>query len=199
LGAPLPDASAPPTPAAGAPDPAVVVMAEYPHTDPSPTLPVLAQRPPPLAPIVTTEGVAVSGAAPTAQRLEWSPRHTGPPAGSSQGSGGPGGWGAVKGSDGAPRTVPPPVVAAPAFPAANAVVQREPEDVPVEPAPAPSPPPAPAAPAPVTPQAAQGQAAAAEAEPEELVRRLYDPLLRQLKAELRRDRERRGLLTDLNR
>ncbi|MFI9814635.1 hypothetical protein [Saccharothrix variisporea] len=33
-------------------------------------------------------------------------------------------------------------------------------------------------------------------EPEELLKKLYDPLLRRLKAELWLDRERRGLLTD---
>ncbi|MBB5804739.1 pyruvate/2-oxoglutarate dehydrogenase complex dihydrolipoamide acyltransferase (E2) component [Saccharothrix ecbatanensis] len=47
-------------------------------------------------------------------------------------------------------------------------------------------PPAPAQ----APQAAQGQ------EPEELLKKLYDPLVRRLKAELWLDRERRGALTD---
>jgi len=32
--------------------------------------------------------------------------------------------------------------------------------------------------------------------PEELLKTLYDPLLRRLKAELRRDRERRSAVTD---
>ncbi len=47
---------------------------------------------------------------------------------------------------------------------------------------------------------ATGVAAAGSApglEPDELVKKLFDPLLRRLKAELRRDRERRGSLTDL--
>ncbi|MEV0679701.1 hypothetical protein AB0I60_24560 [Actinosynnema sp. NPDC050436] len=34
------------------------------------------------------------------------------------------------------------------------------------------------------------------AEPEELLKKLYEPLLRRLKAELWLDRERRGALTD---
>lgn len=34
-------------------------------------------------------------------------------------------------------------------------------------------------------------------DPEELVKKLFDPLLRRLKIELRLDRERRGRLTDL--
>jgi pyruvate/2-oxoglutarate dehydrogenase complex dihydrolipoamide acyltransferase (E2) component len=50
-------------------------------------------------------------------------------------------------------------------------------------------PPAPAQ-APQAAQAAQGQ------EPEELLKKLYDPLVRRLKAELWLDRERRGALTD---
>lgn len=45
--------------------------------------------------------------------------------------------------------------------------------------------------------AAQAPGVAVEAEPDELVKRLYDPLLRRLKADLRLDRERRGALTDL--
>lgn len=48
---------------------------------------------------------------------------------------------------------------------------------------------------------AAGQAApaapAAEANPDETVKKLFDPLLRQLRTELRLDRERRGVLTDL--
>jgi hypothetical protein len=35
------------------------------------------------------------------------------------------------------------------------------------------------------------------ASPDELVKKLFDPLLRRLKTELRLDRERRGMLTDL--
>jgi pyruvate/2-oxoglutarate dehydrogenase complex dihydrolipoamide acyltransferase (E2) component len=74
-------------------------------------------------------------------------------------------------------------------------VQREvevqpPPFVPVESvqtAPDETPPAAPAAPA---AQAAPGQ------EPEELLKKLYDPLVRRLKAELWLDRERRGALTD---
>lgn len=54
--------------------------------------------------------------------------------------------------------------------------------------PAPS---APAAPAPGAPGQAQGEA------PEALLAKLYDPLLRRLRAELRHDRERRGIVTDL--
>jgi hypothetical protein len=38
---------------------------------------------------------------------------------------------------------------------------------------------------------------AAAGQPDELVKKLFDPLLRRLKAELRLDRERRGSLTDL--
>lgn len=40
-------------------------------------------------------------------------------------------------------------------------------------------------------------AAAAASNPDELVKKLFDPLLRRLKTELRLDRERRGMLTDL--
>jgi hypothetical protein len=60
---------------------------------------------------------------------------------------------------------------------------------PAEPAPAAAPE---AAPAPVP-----AQAAAAGGDPEELVKKLFDPLLRRLKTELRLDRERHGRLTDL--
>ncbi len=45
--------------------------------------------------------------------------------------------------------------------------------------------------------AAAGGAAAGGASPDELVKKLFDPLLRRLKTELRLDRERRGMLTDL--
>ncbi|MCA1670726.1 MAG: hypothetical protein LC799_00475 [Actinobacteria bacterium] len=45
--------------------------------------------------------------------------------------------------------------------------------------------------------AAVGGAAAGGATPDELVKKLFDPLLRRLKTELRLDRERRGMLTDL--
>ncbi|MFC3484589.1 hypothetical protein ACFORH_11695 [Amycolatopsis roodepoortensis] len=64
------------------------------------------------------------------------------------------------------------------------VLQREPE----------VPPPEPVAP-PVTTSAAAA-APAAQPETEELVKKLFDPLLRRLKTELRLDRERRGALTD---
>ncbi len=65
------------------------------------------------------------------------------------------------------------------------VVQREPEPAPpaAEPTPPPQAPPAPAPPA-------------AQPETDELVKKLFDPLLRRLKTELRLDRERRGALTD---
>ncbi|HEV2783962.1 MAG TPA: hypothetical protein VGX25_31630 [Actinophytocola sp.] len=59
-----------------------------------------------------------------------------------------------------------------------------------------------AAPAPaVGPQPApqSGAAPAAGQDPEELVKKLFDPLLRRLKTELLLDRERRGRLTDLSR
>jgi hypothetical protein len=55
--------------------------------------------------------------------------------------------------------------------------------------------PAPPSTADAAPVAAASAAAAAE--PEELLKKLFDPLLRRLKAELRLDRERRGALTDL--
>ncbi|MEU4524550.1 hypothetical protein AB0F52_38225 [Amycolatopsis sp. NPDC024027] len=62
------------------------------------------------------------------------------------------------------------------------VVQRDPE-------PAAAPAPAPAS----TPAAVPHQQ---PPETEELVKKLFDPLLRRLKTELRLDRERRGALTD---
>jgi hypothetical protein len=68
-------------------------------------------------------------------------------------------------------------------------------------APVPAPPVAPAAPG-AGPGAAPGApeggapAASAAAEPEELLKKLFDPLLRRLKTELRLDRERYGALTD---
>ncbi|WP_285606770.1 hypothetical protein [Actinokineospora globicatena] len=69
-----------------------------------------------------------------------------------------------------------------------------------EPAPTPeaAPPPVtqvPAAPAAVS-TAAPASGAPPETVPEELVRKLFDPLLRRLKTELRLDRERRGRVTD---
>ncbi|MEV6635677.1 hypothetical protein AB0M54_33495 [Actinoplanes sp. NPDC051470] len=62
--------------------------------------------------------------------------------------------------------------------------------------------PAPATEATAAPGAPAGAAGAAGAvgaatQPDELVKKLFDPLLRRLKAELRLDRERRGSLTDL--
>lgn len=50
----------------------------------------------------------------------------------------------------------------------------------------------------VAPAAVSAGAASAES-PDELVKKLFDPLLRRLKTELRLDRERRGLLTDRHR
>jgi hypothetical protein len=50
------------------------------------------------------------------------------------------------------------------------------------------------------PQTAPPPAAAAPAaEPEDLLKSLFDPLYRRLRAELRKDRDRRGLITDLRR
>jgi hypothetical protein len=95
---------------------------------------------------------------------------------------------------------------------ASSVVQRvEAAGVPVIVQSAPEPPAAPdpiaptdpAAPtAPTAPAAAtggappSGPAAGAAADPEELLKKLFDPLLRRLKTELRLDRERYGALTD---
>lgn len=115
----------------------------------------------------------------------------------------------------APSVVPSPtVIAAPEMPP---VVQRQDSDpaptdvaVPEVPAAAPeSPPPEAAAPAPPSATAAApaapgtpgapgapGAPGQAGQEPEELLKKLFDPLLRRLKTELRLDRERRGALTD---
>jgi hypothetical protein len=55
------------------------------------------------------------------------------------------------------------------------------------------------------PSAASGAVSGAPAghggagEPEELLKKLFDPLLRRIKAELRLDRDRRGMVTDLHR
>jgi hypothetical protein len=84
-------------------------------------------------------------------------------------------------SDDLTLNVPPVVVSRQAE---APIVQREPEP----PAPAPAPEPPAAAPAPAQ--------AAAPPETDELVKKLFDPLLRRLKTELRLDRERRGALTD---
>jgi hypothetical protein len=58
--------------------------------------------------------------------------------------------------------------------------------------------PEPSAPEPVqrTAEAPQGETAQGQ-NADELLRKLYDPLLRRLKADLWLDRERRGALTDL--
>jgi hypothetical protein len=103
-----------------------------------------------------------------------------------------------------PRPAPvnrmPPSPEAPTF---SVMVQRDdaapaqaPEPVATpDPGPAPSPPPASAG----TPGSASPAAAPAPGmAPEELVKKLFDPLLRRLKTELRFDRERRGRLTDLS-
>jgi pyruvate/2-oxoglutarate dehydrogenase complex dihydrolipoamide acyltransferase (E2) component len=98
--------------------------------------------------------------------------------------------------------MPPPFIApSPEAPTFSVAVQREdaapaPEPVAMpDPAPAPSPPPpAASTPAPASP----GTAPAPAMVPEELVKKLFDPLLRRLKTELRFDRERRGRLTDLS-
>ncbi|MFE5569037.1 hypothetical protein ACFQ68_28910 [Amycolatopsis japonica] len=78
-----------------------------------------------------------------------------------------------------------------------AVVPRQPEPPVVQRDPETPPPPEPVAPPPAAPVPATAQAApAAQPETEELVKKLFDPLLRRLKTELRLDRERRGALTD---
>jgi len=83
--------------------------------------------------------------------------------------------------------------------------QREPEPAataPPEPPAATEPPVAPEPPA--TPEPVRSErsvappaAAAADIEPDELLKKIIDPLLRRLKAELRLDRDRQGLVTDL--
>ncbi|MCP2306433.1 hypothetical protein LV79_006166 [Actinokineospora globicatena] len=95
----------------------------------------------------------------------------------------------------APPTPRRPVTLVPA-------VQRVDDPPPPDPEPAPTPeaapPPVtqvPAAPAAVS-TAAPASGAPPETVPEELVRKLFDPLLRRLKTELRLDRERRGRVTD---
>ena len=91
------------------------------------------------------------------------------------------------------RATPPalPVVATPEPPAPE-LVQRTVEVQRVEA-------PQTTQPEPTQPETAQPAPAAAPAaqNPEELLRKLYDPLLRRLKADLWLDRERRGALTDL--
>jgi hypothetical protein len=87
----------------------------------------------------------------------------------------------------------------------RSVVQRLDGSLPDVPSPEP-PPPAEAPPAPADAAAAPVETAAAAApeattaaalEPEELLKSLYEPLLRRLKTELRLDRERRGTVADL--
>jgi hypothetical protein len=80
--------------------------------------------------------------------------------------------------------------------------QREPEPAataPPEPPAATEPPVAPEPPAPpVAPVHVEGvRAPPADIEPDELLKKIIDPLLRRLKAELRVDRDRQGLVTDL--
>nr|BFE49330.1 hypothetical protein GCM10017745_27570 [Saccharothrix mutabilis subsp. capreolus] len=96
--------------------------------------------------------------------------------------------GPVLGMASALRVLPQPVVESPvSAPVEHHVVQRTEEVAPaVEEAPSTA--------APTSSSAAPAQQAPAE--PEELLKKLYDPLLRRLKAELWLDRERRGLLTD---
>ncbi|CAL9386190.1 hypothetical protein SUDANB95_01158 [Actinosynnema sp. ALI-1.44] len=100
--------------------------------------------------------------------------------------------GPVLGMASALRVLPQPVVESPASARVEQhVVQRTEEvapaaEVPVEQAPASA----------AQPPNSAAPAQQAPAEPEELLKKLYDPLLRRLKAELWLDRERRGLLTD---
>ncbi|SDU26799.1 hypothetical protein [Amycolatopsis keratiniphila] len=77
----------------------------------------------------------------------------------------------------------------------SVVVPRQPETPVVQREPETPPPPEPVAPPPAAPVPAMA-APAAQPETEELVKKLFDPLLRRLKTELRLDRERRGALTD---
>ncbi len=78
------------------------------------------------------------------------------------------------------------------------VVSRATEEAPApEPAPATAPATESPASAPQQAQAPAAPGAAAGNTPEELLAKLFDPLLRRLKTELRLDRERRGSLTDL--
>ncbi|KDN18766.1 hypothetical protein DV20_29695 [Amycolatopsis rifamycinica] len=72
-------------------------------------------------------------------------------------------------------------------PPPSPVVQRDPEPAPAAP---------PAVVAAPTAVAAVSPPPQPQPETEELVKKLFDPLLRRLKTELRLDRERRGALTD---
>ncbi|MFU8850470.1 hypothetical protein ACNAW0_05740 [Micromonospora sp. SL1-18] len=92
---------------------------------------------------------------------------------------------------------PEPAATAPRRDPPAPVVQRaEPADAPPPadaPGPAATPPPDGGPPA-AGPPAAPGAKPAGGVEPEELLKKLYDPLLRRLKTELRLDRERHGVL-----
>ncbi|MDX8034347.1 hypothetical protein SK803_29370 [Lentzea sp. BCCO 10_0856] len=99
--------------------------------------------------------------------------------------------------------LPTPALPTPAQPAAAlpVVTLPTPDPAPVllrTPDPAPSPPPAEPVQRTAEVQRAEAPQPQASAQnPEELLRKLYDPLLRRLKADLWLDRERRGALTDL--
>jgi hypothetical protein len=95
------------------------------------------------------------------------------------------------------------------LPTATFIQRQEVAEPPAAEEPPPAPEPAPAPEAPATSDAPPGEAQAAQQapgapgagqpdknEPDEMVKKLFDPLLRRLKAELRLDRERRGVLTD---
>lgn len=93
-----------------------------------------------------------------------------------------------------------PTVSRAEDPAAGAPAAEVPlTEVPPAEVPPPEVPPAevPAAGAPTAGGAPAAGAVAGAANPDELVKKLFDPLLRRLKTELRLDRERRGVLTDL--
>ncbi len=92
------------------------------------------------------------------------------------------------------ETAEPPASAIPPPPATP--MQQLPETPPAQREEATVAEPAPA-PASGTSSTAPPTPAAAGADPDELVKKLFDPLLRRLKTELRLDRERRGRLTDL--
>ncbi|TQM83935.1 hypothetical protein FHX81_6369 [Saccharothrix saharensis] len=77
-------------------------------------------------------------------------------------------------------------------PAVVQVVQREVEVLSAQPSPEPSAPPADV----VAPAQTHADGDVVGPEPEELLKKLYDPLVRRLKADLWLDRERRGALTD---
>jgi len=97
---------------------------------------------------------------------------------------------------------PPPVAVVPAAPVIQTVTAEPPVVQTEQVVPQPDVPPveepaaAPDTAAPTT-SATPAVAPGAAATPDELVKKLFDPLLRRLKNELRLDRERRGMLTDL--